>query len=308
MFTIFKKRKNILAVILTSSDVKKARRVYESLKNSSKSVTMDIDIIVNTLNKKYINEVRREFKKDKLLIVETESNGLCGKGKNSVLDHFRNHKNNYDYLLPIDGDDFFYPSAFEQFEKALSVGPDILGLQISDELISVSPVIENPYVHKVIDNVALHSWNDEEWNLSKKFPKDVSKPVLNQTTPDRTMLLSEKLLKEEKKLCFPENLVFYDDYSFNVRLFEAALNRNYSYAQFTSSYCYIYDKTNEASVSKEKIKDPEKVNMDFYNSIKDYLEKCDGKIDFGLIHHLKIGVPKKFDHEEKLDFIKKNIM
>jgi hypothetical protein len=202
MFTIFKKRKNILAVILTSSDVKKTRRAYESLRKSPKSITMDIDIVVNTLNKTYINEIRKEFEKDKVLIVETESNGLCGKGKNSVLDHFRSHKNHYDYLMPIDGDDFFYPSAFKQFEKVLSVGHDILGLQIADELISVSPVIENPYVHKVIDNIALHSWNDEEWNLSKKFPKDVSKPVLNQTTPDRTMFLSEKLLKEEKNSVF----------------------------------------------------------------------------------------------------------
>ncbi len=93
-----------------------------------------------------------------------------------------------------------------------------------------------------------------------------------------------------------------------IKILLLALNRNYSYAQFTSSYCYIYDKTNEASVSKEKIKDPEKVNMDFYNSIKDYLEKCDGQIDFCLIPHLKIGVPKSFNHDNKLSFIRKNII
>ena len=34
MLGLFKKRKDILAVVLTSSDVKRARRAYESVKNS----------------------------------------------------------------------------------------------------------------------------------------------------------------------------------------------------------------------------------------------------------------------------------
>ena len=308
MFRILRKRKNLLAVILTSSDVKKARRTYENLKNSPKSITMDIDIVVNTLNKTYINEVREEFKKDKVLIVETESNGLCEKGKNSVLDHFRNHKNHYDYLMPIDGDDFFYPSAFEQYEKALSVGPDILGLQIADELINVSPVVESQYIHKVNDKIALHSWNDEEWNLSAKFPKDINKPVLNQTTPDRTMFLSERILKEEKGLYFPENLIYYDDYSFNVRLFEAALNRNYSYAQFSNSYCYIYDKTDSNTVSKTKIDDADAVNKAFVESIQWYAERCNFEVDFRIIPFLRTELPKKFSHADKISFLRKSIL
>ena len=74
MLGLFKKRKDVLVVILTSSDVKRARRAYESVKNSPKHVSMDIEIIVNSLNKNYRAEVEKEFANDKVKITETESN------------------------------------------------------------------------------------------------------------------------------------------------------------------------------------------------------------------------------------------
>ena len=46
---------------------------------------------------------------------------------------FKNHKQ-YDYLIPIDGDDFLYPYALHQLEKSLKYKPDILVLQGNDVL------------------------------------------------------------------------------------------------------------------------------------------------------------------------------
>ncbi len=167
-------------------------------------MTIDIEIIVNSLNKNHINNITNEFKKDKVRIIETESNGGCGKGKNSVLEHFRNHQNNYDYLMQFDADDFLYPSAFEQYEKMLSKGPDILGLQASDTLIQESDERArdffddsykhgNEFLHYIVDNYFLHSWNEKELNLNKLFPKNVFENVSDQYPAIKNLLKSTQV-------------------------------------------------------------------------------------------------------------------
>lgn len=322
MFQLFKKRKDALVVLLTSSDCKRTRRAYESIKNSKKSMTIDIEIIVNSLNKNHINNITNEFKKDKVRIIETESNGGCGKGKNSVLEHFRNHQNNYDYLMQFDADDFLYPSAFEQYEKMLSKGPDILGLQASDTLIQESDERArdffddsykhgNEFLHYIVDNYFLHSWNEKELNLNKLFPKNVFENVSDQYPPDRTIFMSANILKKETDLWVPEDIQKYTDYIFSVRLFEKALNNSYSYAHFSNSYCYVYDRTNENAVSstyEEFNQTRESFNKKFPELIKDAVEKCDYKIDFSIVPHFEIGKPNDFSHQDKIQFIKNNII
>ena len=322
MFQLFKKRKDALIVLLTSSDCKRTRRAYESIKNSKKTINVDIEIIVNSLNKNHFHNIKNEFKNEKINIIETESNGGCGKGKNSVLEHFKNHKTNYDYLMQFDADDFLYPSAFEQYEKMLSKGPDILGLQASDTLIQESDERAtkffqeskengNEFLHYITDNYFLHSWNEKEFNINKLFPKNVFKNVSEQYPPDRTIFLSEKILKTEKDLWVPEDIQKYTDYIFSVRLFERALNNNYSYAHFSTSYCYVYDRTNENAVSSTY----EEFNQtrDFFNKkfpelIKDSVDKCNYKIDFGIVPHFEIGKPHNFSHQDKIEFIKNNLI
>jgi len=317
-----KKRKDVLAVILTSSDILRARRAYDTLKNCKKTIEVDVEIIVNSLNKNYLQEIKDEFKKDKVKITEAESNGLCGKGKNSVLDHFRKHKKKYNYLMPIDGDDFFYPSAFEQFEKILIHKPDIIGLQRADEIVKIKEAgafQKNDHFHHIKNNIYMNSWNEKEFNLNIVFPKDPEKGVLNQPTPDRVMFLSEKLLKNELDLHLPEKLVLYDDYVFDVYLYEKAINKNYSYAHTSSSFCYVYDRSNDVSISSEyrtsgdnnlmdndsKVKE---INQEIYNEMEQTLLKCKDKVDFGIIPHFKLGMPKNFTLEDKLLFVKQNII
>jgi hypothetical protein len=322
MFQIFKKRKDLLVIILTSSDTERARRTYDSIINSKKNISIDIEIIVNSLNKEYIKKVKNEFKKEKLIITETESNGGCGKGKNSALNHFRNHKKNYDYLMQIDGDDFLYPTAFENFEKMLSKSPDIIGLQASDTLIKNtdkratvffenSEKKENRFLHSINDSYYLHSWNELELNLNKKFPKNVFENVSEQQPPDRNIFLSSNIIKNEKNLMLPEDIQKFTDYVFSTRLYEKALNKGYSYAHFSNSQCYIYDRTNENAVSSTY----EKFNQSrtffdekFPQLIEDSVRRCGYKIDFKIIPHFQIGFLDTMKTNDKIDFIKKNII
>ena len=79
--------------------------------NSSKN---HLFIIVNTLDSTYYEKVVtlcESLNLNKFIkkIIQTKSNGKPGMGHNSVIKSFC--KNDYNYLLMIDGDDFLYPYA-----------------------------------------------------------------------------------------------------------------------------------------------------------------------------------------------------
>ena len=59
---------------------------------------------------------------------------------------------------------------------------------------------------------------------------------------------------------------------------------------------------------KEFNQSREHFNQEFPKLIKDALVKCDNEIDFTIIPHFKLGLPRSFTHENKIDFIKKQII
>ena len=320
MFSFLKQKKNILAVVLTSSDEKRALRAYESIKNSPTNFSMDIEIIVNSLNKDYIKSIQQTFKNIKVKITETQSNGHSGFGKNTVFDYFRNHKNQYDYLFLIDGDDFLYPTAFKQFEQVLSMNPDIVGLQSSDTLITSldyrakdfieETKNESEFLHLIEDPYYLHSWNDLQINMSKQFPKDIYSEIHKQYPPDRTLFLSHRILNNEKDLGFPKDMSVYDDYVFCFMLYQRAIKKEYSYAHFSSSYCYVYDRINDAAQTK-KHEDGDLGRQWIDKKAKEYLLPLFQESDFpnfSIVPHVKLEKPENFNLEEKVNFIKNNLI
>lgn len=310
---LFSKRKDILAVILTSADTDRLVRCYQTLLNSKKQCSMDIEIMINTLDETYPQKVYDAFKGEKKVkIYESDSNGTSARGGNRVLDHFRTHKGRYNYLMCVDGDDFFYPTAFECFEKLFEYTPDIIGLQAQDTLKRKQKNPKNEFYHWVQDDVYLNSWNDYELNLNLEFPKDISKPVSEQYPPDRILFMSERLLKTEKDLYYPEDLRVFSDYAFSVFAYEKALNNGYSYIHFSNSYTYIYDRLNEQAVTKTHNKlgqTQNDMNRIFPEIVKESASKCDNGVDFRIIPFFKLGPPKmSFSSTEKINFIKENLI
>ena len=118
--------KNILITLLTSYNEHILYQTFLSIygKNSN-NYNYTIIIIVNSTNSEYYKNVCDKFKKYNIEIIETESNGKPGKGHNSVIDYFKNNPE-YDYLIPIDGDDFLYPNALKQIYKILFYNPTIV--------------------------------------------------------------------------------------------------------------------------------------------------------------------------------------
>lgn len=316
MLKLFKKKtrnkKDVLIVLLTSADENRLLRLYTTISSQiNYPFTFDVMIVVNSLNDQYINLVKDKFKGININIVETRSNGKCGVGKNSVLNYFRNLANNpYDYLLTLDGDDFLYPTAFMQLNKLLSKKPDIIGIQSSDIIRREDNKPAGPFYHVLKDNIFLQSWNDEEINLSKQFPKNINKKVSEQFPPDRTLFLSKNLLLNEKDLFFPEEIKIFEDYVFCVRLYEKMREKDYSYIVTNNSYIYIYDKINDAAITKS-YKNPneiiDKVNEYFIELMKPMKNKK-YDINFAELPFFALGKPGSIGPKEKIEYIMQNLI
>ena len=100
----------LLITLLTSYN---ENILYESYKTIKNQINHNLDfkkiyIIGNSQNINYYNDVCNIFSNEKIKIIQTESNSKPGMGHNSLINIFKNN-DYFDYLLPIDGDDFLYP-------------------------------------------------------------------------------------------------------------------------------------------------------------------------------------------------------
>ena len=112
-----------LTAVLTSGNQKLLARALHSLEGQD-----DVVVIVNTLDDDFYACLMRSEISTVYPIVRTESNGLPGKGHQSVLDYFLT--TDYTHLIKIDGDDFFLPGGHTGVRHTLCAKPyvDALGL------------------------------------------------------------------------------------------------------------------------------------------------------------------------------------
>lgn len=185
--------KKILITLLTSSNINALKCSYNSVINQTNiKYSYDICIVVNTLNETYIDIVKEAFPTN--YIIQTESNGKPGKGHNSLFSIF-NHSKKYDYLLPLDGDDFLYPGALSRLEIYMSYTPDILFLPGGDIL---SYDYLQKRLHYNIDNKCYlyftkKSSVKELW--VKQNPSPFQYKIFSTNTPGRLILCSRQALQ-----------------------------------------------------------------------------------------------------------------
>ena len=248
----------ILVTILTSSKIDFLKECYRSVKNQEISnINYKIVIIVNTLNDDYYIEVMNNINDCK--IIRTESNGYPGKGHNSCIQYFKDNKE-YDYLIPIDGDDFVYPFFFKNIENYIDYpyNPDVLFLPFSDTITNIYPGNKLHIPHKY----CYYTFNLESLELmnnvfEKKSPFKF--PLENVNTPGRLILLSKKIL--DLDIRYQENLKWYDDLLIFLQIFEYhTIYPNKFKIFFLEDYhLHIYNRINEDSVSNNFEKEGEKL-------------------------------------------------
>ena len=119
-----------LTAVLTSGNLKLLGRALQSLESQDNVV-----IIVNTLDDDFFAELNRSEISTVYPIVRTESNGLPGKGHQSVLDYFLT--TDYTHLIKIDGDDFLLPGGHTAIRHTLCAKPDVDALGLVGEMLRI---------------------------------------------------------------------------------------------------------------------------------------------------------------------------
>jgi len=245
--------KKFLITLLTSSNAKLLKLVYNTVINQKNHyLDYTIIIVVNSLNIDYYEEVIDVFKDINVEIIETKSNGKPGMGHNSLFEIFKNNVQ-YDYLIPIDGDDFLYPYAFHQLTKSINkTNPDILVLQGNDLLsyYNDSTSSTDIYLNNCFYLIKQDEYPDNKWkynglNLNKNpFKEDYF------ITPIRLILCSRNIFKLniDKYYCEKSNVI--DDYLFYLHFINIYINKLLNVYIINSCHIYLYNDLSITSVHK----------------------------------------------------------
>jgi glycosyltransferase involved in cell wall biosynthesis len=300
----------ILVSILTSYDIELLKRAIESVKNQYKiNIEYDTKIIVNTLKEGYYEQVK-ELYENEYEVIETESNGSPGKGHNSVLNLFEKYTQ-YSHLITIDGDDLFYPCAFQQLVKAIDSNVDILHLMINDYV---------SFIKKEIRHVDLKgkfrlysSFDDEQnWWNSIKVKNPLKNPIHVCKTPARIIFCSRKIFDTNIKITYDEECTLYDDYIAFLSLCENYFENKLNVVATSNSYIYCYNAVNPESASRRFKKEKEE-SIIFKEKAKKYsktLESFGTEDNWNLkkLKFQKFGKPDNFNLQKKKIFCNKHVI
>ena len=241
-----------LVTLLTSSNSKLLKLSYKTIiKQINHNFNYTIVLVVNSLDKDYFQEVIDEFKDIDVEIIETESNGKPGKGHNSLFEIFRKKKQ-YDYLIPIDGDDFLYPYALYQLSKILqSESPDILVLQGNDILswYNDSTNSTDIYLNNCFYLIKQDEYPDNKWKFNKNsvninpFCKD-NKFI----TPIRLILCNRKILNLNITHFYCDKCNVLDDYLFYLHFIQIYIKKLLNVFIINSNHIYLYNDLSILSV------------------------------------------------------------
>ena len=245
----------VLSIILTSSKYKLLLRCIDTVINQYPvNFQYDVVINVNTKNEEYYNKVKTEipvlYKNNNLIIIRTESNGYPGKGHNSCLNIFKTNKQ-YDYLFMIDGDDMYYPCAFQRFEKFLKKYPDmdLLHMMLNDRVHFSNDDAFN-YKNLALNYKLISAFDDSKnWWHSHQMDSPFIGLLGDNKTPSRIILCSRKIFETTIPIQYSDDMKLYDDYIAFLSFYEAQLRNELNTYSCADTYIYLYNSLNDESAS-----------------------------------------------------------
>ena len=290
---------NILITILTSYNEFILYECYSSLINQINIKNKyDIIIVVNSLNKNYINNVKERFKNIDVKIIETISNGRPGMGHNSCIELFKNNKE-YDYLIPIDGDDFIYPYGLSILEKSMVNNPDIIVGGNEDVISNFKEIYKDTSIdlnHKYFLNIEPNILIKKEFILGKKG------------TPFRLILLKRSIFNLNIDKYYCEECKVFDDYLLYLYILDLNYKTNLNIYFISLKNIYIYYKGHISSVCYENSSncDDNLLKLeDKFELLKDLSKKIKLKLNTIYLKNVDNSVIK-YEYEENNN-IKYNI-
>jgi len=237
----------LMAMVLTSSHVCYAKRAVESIINQ-RPVSFDYDIFVNvnSIRPEYYQEVMEAMKKyTGVTVIQTESNGFPGLGHNSCLKIFKQHPI-YDYLVFIDGDDLFFPVAFQQYEKLLvhNKDTDIVHLMLNDNITTRVKDHQNIKLH---GNFYLYTAASAQanWWHKLEIQNPYKLPLSKCRTPSRILLCSRRVFNTPIEVRYSEECKLYDDYQAFLTVVENQKQGHLNTIAISDPNIYCYNAEND---------------------------------------------------------------
>lgn len=254
--------------VLTSRNLKCVKRQFHTIPKEHTTV------IINTLDDNYASECYAWCKTNGVDVEITESNGMPGKGKNSVLDHFGT--TNYKFMLLIDGDDFVQPHGVNYYTAISNRADAPDGIQIvwskswsngknpGKELFAPFPWLDDfkawaqrkskcyPFLKQHLQRqwknrfelefqFNIHQKQNETWN----YPPD----SMHFMDCARLIFWSQKL---SKSIRFREDLMIGEDSLLNYEVRDMAYKREVVLEKIKDNQekTYYYDLTNSGIVRR----------------------------------------------------------
>lgn len=243
----------VLIGVLCSESVSSAevvrcvRSVYEQ---ESHPFDYRVRVICNTNDSRYTETITAALQDampdSDWCVFETASNGGNGMGHNSVMDHYKqwHEDESWTHLMMIDGDDFYYPCAFECIDEIYSlVEFDYLSnMQFTDSI----RVHETHQDHKeVVPGVWLHS----DFNRRHPIPSYVYHDGYHCSGGEVTLCVSTRAVMCDLKHMEIPNIP--DDFTHMLRALKASVEGKLVYVNTDCNDVYVYDKTNPVGTTNQ---------------------------------------------------------
>lgn len=236
----------IMLALLTTNDIPRLERLLDNVRGLRPvdGVELKPVVVVNSLEDGYYDEVVSIS--SGFPVVETESNGKPGRGKNSCMELFL--ESDCDFLSQMDGDDILYPTYLQSLVNHINHYPciDVLGILPVD-------VIENqPCMgHAIRFDNGKHGG---VWGVSVV-------PCGSPAGPGRSHIWDTNypssvdfiILQSRKAAQFriDEDIPVAEDHLYTYQLLEQHQKGELCYFLTMSSDMYAIDRTTEGSIQKQ---------------------------------------------------------
>ena len=239
----------IMVTLLTHHSSARLKRLVQSVMevHPVPGVEMHPVVVVNSMNPNYYQEVL-----DLNLpvpVINTESNGRPGKGKNACLDYFL--KSNCDFVSQIDGDDILYPTYLQSLWAHIKHYPciDVLGIIPTD----VIDTRDNVGGHKIDlpGNLFGHVWGI---SLVSPDGRGTAGPSESRIWREEYPCSHDFIILQSRKsakIKMDEHLAVAEDHLYTFQLLAEHQRGDLCYFNTMSSDMYLIDRTTDNSVQKE---------------------------------------------------------
>ena len=283
-------------------------RCFWSIDNQPTEVNYDVIVNYNSTEPENFKELK-EFVPKEYEIIQTESDGFTGKGTNSCLDHYLENfeKNNWTHMCIIDGDDYYYPMAFDllnelheksNFDYLSGMAHHVDSLRPlpphRDDPRKVYPYQPKRWLWSFVDN-RLPVYPYVFWN-GEQIPGG-----------EVTLCMSTKAVQSNIRALEGENRI--DDYFFMLKAIIAHINKEIVFVSTDCNDIYIYDCTQD-SITRGNDDFDEERGWPFDKNGLVYSEnnKEEYKVLQGVTRqHLPyVTMPQMWTHELKCQFVAGN--